>query len=225
MSDIELTDTTLVIFDLQQTLLNDFDAHLEAHKVVINEQKPAERDALLDEVIRLWGMSVFDVYRQLFTELSDDKINKLVVERDNLYIKNFTAAAPVLCPGVEAILRYLKDEGLKLAVVSGIRRNLLEIGLTRAGLQQYIAGKVGADDVLHSKPDPESFLKVAAELHVQPDHCLTVGDSFLDMKGAKNAGMRAIGVLTGFTSREKLTEAGAYMVVNDLVELRDLMQR
>lgn len=45
------------------------------------------------------------------------------------------------------------------------------------------------------------------------------------MEAAKNGGIPAIGVLTGFTKREKLEESGANLVVQDLTELHVLMKQ
>jgi phosphoglycolate phosphatase-like HAD superfamily hydrolase len=46
-----------------------------------------------------------------------------------------------------------------------------------------------------------------------------VGDSFLDIRGAKKAGMKAIGVLTGFTAKKELLAEGADLVIDNLKEL------
>jgi phosphoglycolate phosphatase len=55
----------------------------------------------------------------------------------------------------------------------------------------------------------EYALKQAA---VDPAKTLMIGDRSHDMVGAKNNGMKGIGVLYGYGSRDELLEAGAHHV-------------
>jgi sugar-phosphatase len=48
---------------------------------------------------------------------------------------------------------------------------------------------VTIDDVLHGKPAPDTFLVAAQRLGVKPGDCVVLGDSVLDVEGAKAAGM------------------------------------
>lgn len=135
---IDFSKTKLFIFDLQQTLLNDFEAHLESHKSIFEEVGVEDVKAALDEVIRLWGMRVFDVYKQILGDkFSDKKLRELVEKRDNRYIEVFTKSEPKLCKGVREIFDYLENKQMPIAVVSGIRRKLLELGLTNSKLMHY----------------------------------------------------------------------------------------
>jgi HAD superfamily hydrolase (TIGR01509 family) len=210
----------LWIFDLQQTILNDYEAHLEAHKSILKEAGVDDLKVSVDEVIRLWGMRVFDVYKKILEDkFSEEQLQELVEKRDDKYIEIFTKGEPKLCKGAREVIDYLRKKQMSIAVVSGIRRNLLEIGLTKANLIDHIDFLVGADDVKHGKPHPESFLKTINHFKAKPEECVVIGDSFLDIEGAKNAKIASVGVLTGFTKKSKLIESGADMVVKDLKEL------
>src|SRR5438067_8235574 len=120
------SDTKLYIFDLQQTLINDFEPHFEAHKAILTEYYQGNIQEALDEIIQLWGMSVFDVYKKLFgPTLSDNDIHTLVERRDHIYLDLFTHSKPQVCEGAKEALMWLKSHNYPIAVVSGIRRNLL----------------------------------------------------------------------------------------------------
>lgn len=54
--------------------------------------------------------------------------------------------------------------------------------------------RVTAEQVSASKPDPEGFLKAAAELGVDPADCLALEDSDAGITAARAAGMRVLGV-------------------------------
>jgi phosphoglycolate phosphatase-like HAD superfamily hydrolase len=73
--------------------------------------------------------------------------------------------------------------------------------------------------VEHAKPAPDLLIKAASMLEVLPAETWYVGDSRWDMVASKAAGMRAIAVLTGATTEEALTEAGADVIYPTLAEL------
>lgn len=88
---IDFSKKKLFIFDLQQTLLNDFEAHLESHRSIFEKVGVKDVKAALDEVIRLWGMRVFDVYKQILgNKFSDEKLREIVEKRDDKYIEIFS---------------------------------------------------------------------------------------------------------------------------------------
>jgi len=66
---------------------------------------------------------------------------------------------------------------------------------------------VGAEDIVHSKPNPEIFLKAAAELNVNPSDCLVVEDSKLGVEAAKHAGMKCLGYRNPDSGNQNLSKA------------------
>lgn len=93
---------------------------------------------------------------------------------------------------VREVLARLREQGLRLAVVSNWDSRLPEL-LDRLELSSFF------EEVLVSalegieKPAPEIFHRAAARLGVAPSSCLHVGDSPLDdYRGASSAGMRAV---------------------------------
>jgi phosphoglycolate phosphatase-like HAD superfamily hydrolase len=60
-----------------------------------------------------------------------------------------------------------------------------------------------------TKPFPDPLLYAAEKLGLPPANCLMVGDTTVDMRAAKQAGMQAAGVLCGFGRENELRRAGA----------------
>ncbi len=58
---------------------------------------------------------------------------------------------------------------------------------------------LASEDVTKHKPDPEVYLKSAANLQAKPKFCLVFEDSFSGVTAAKNAGMKVVGVLSSHT--------------------------
>ena len=74
--------------------------------------------------------------------------------------------------------------------------------------------RVTAESVGASKPDPEGFLKGAAELGVAPADCIVFEDSGAGIAAGKAAGMRVVGV------GARAAVHGPDVVVGDLTRVR-----
>ncbi|MDH6542016.1 HAD-IA family hydrolase [Streptomyces sp. SPB4] len=83
--------------------------------------------------------------------------------------------------------------GLPHALVTSADAALAEARMTAAALPMP-AVRVTAESVGASKPDPEGFLKGAAELGVDPADCVVFEDSGAGIAAGLAAGMRVIGV-------------------------------
>jgi phosphoglycolate phosphatase len=75
------------------------------------------------------------------------------------------------------------------------------------------------------KPDPTSAFEMALALNTLPANIGFVGDTAVDMKVARAAGMTAIGVLWGFRDRAELESNGAHHVLSTPDELLALIDR
>lgn len=69
------------------------------------------------------------------------------------------------------------------------------------------------------KPEPTSALRLAERMKCSPNRCAFVGDTEIDMRTARAAGMYAIGVRWGFRSERQLLDAGADAIVSSPAQL------
>ncbi|MCX5378553.1 HAD-IA family hydrolase [Streptomyces sp. NBC_00091] len=83
--------------------------------------------------------------------------------------------------------------GLPHALVTSADAALAAVRMTAAALPMPHV-RVTAESVGASKPDPEGFLKGAAELGVDPADCLVFEDSGAGIAAGLAAGMRVIGI-------------------------------
>ncbi len=97
-----------------------------------------------------------------------------------------------LRPGARGLLELLRARGTPAAVATSTARPAAERHLAHAGVIDFFAAVVTRTDVTHGKPHPESFLKAAAALGVQPCHCLALEDSHNGVRAAAAAGMATI---------------------------------
>jgi phosphoglycolate phosphatase len=82
---------------------------------------------------------------------------------------------------------------------------------------------LGAGGDFPKKPDPAGAVHIAKEMSVPADSVFYTGDTAVDMKTARGAGMCAVGVLWGFREREELEEAGARVLIERPQELLELL--
>jgi mannitol-1-/sugar-/sorbitol-6-phosphatase len=114
-------------------------------------------------------------------------------------------------PGAAAFLASLT--GLPHALVTSADVGLSTARMTAAGLA-LPAVRITAESVGASKPDPEGFLKGAAELGVDPADCLVFEDSGAGIAAGRAAGMRVVGV------GPQAAAHGPTVVVPDLTRVR-----
>ena len=124
----------------------------------------------------------------------------------------------VCCAGMEDVLVRLKDEGRRLGIVTAKRRVTVELAFNVVPLRHLFETVVGGDETEHHKPDPEPLLLAAQRLHVEPSDCAYVGDSPLDIRAAKAAGMHAVAVTWGGIHDRAKLEAEKPDVIVDSAE-------
>ena len=127
--------------------------------------------------------------------------------------------------GVLPLLRALKAEGRKLAIVSNKPdRTVRE--LAQIHFPDLLETAVGEDEAhgVRRKPAPDTLLAAAEKLGVSPGDCLYVGDSEVDILTARRAGMDCASVLWGFRSREELLAAGASKLFSTPEELLSFIE-
>jgi HAD superfamily hydrolase (TIGR01509 family) len=126
-------------------------------------------------------------------------------------------------PGVSELVRELASNQIPLAVASGALRHEVEAFLESLSLSDAFQAIVAADDVVRSKPDPESYLlaleRLSQELGNQPLNarcCIAIEDTPAGISAAKDAGLFVIGVTNSFP-RERLIRAD--LVLESLAEI------
>jgi len=92
-------------------------------------------------------------------------------------------------PEVLAFAQKIQADGQRLAIASGGTRDAVSRTLRYIGAGHLFPVVVTIDDVRHGKPAPDTFLEAARQLGVPPPECVVLGDSVLDVEGAKAAGM------------------------------------
>ncbi len=117
----------------------------------------------------------------------------LAERKNNLYVSYIRKMTPdEILPGVMPFLDELRDNKILIALGSA-SKNALAI-LEKINLTHKFDAVIDGNKVSKAKPDPEVFLKGAAELGVNPEECLVFEDAQAGIDAARNAGMSIIGI-------------------------------
>lgn len=188
---------TTVLFDFDGTLADTNELIIASFLHVLNDHFPGRFER--DDILAFIGPSLRDTFSSIAPEMTEQLIREYrewnIAHHDEL-VGEFD--------GVNDTLRKLHEMGLKIAVVSTKKRDMVERGMDLLGITPYVDTMVGLDDVRNEKPDPEPLLLALRRLDSTPDQALMVGDNFHDILGGQNAGVRTAAVAWALKGEEHL---------------------
>lgn len=104
-----------------------------------------------------------------------------------------------LKPYAQELLAILKSHGIKIALATSNSDLLLEAVLKRHNIYHFFDVIVRTDEVKRGKDFPDVYLLAAERLNIHPQNCIVFEDILPAMSGAKQAGMKVIGVYDEFS--------------------------
>ncbi|MCX6236240.1 MAG: beta-phosphoglucomutase [Bacteroidia bacterium] len=118
---------------------------------------------------------------------------ELAATKNSLYISYIQKMTPdEILPGVIRFLDELHNGGILVALGSA-SKNAMSI-LDKINIAQKFDAVIDGNKVSKAKPNPEVFLKGAAELGIEPNDCLVFEDAQAGIDAARNGGMHIIGI-------------------------------
>lgn len=104
--------------------------------------------------------------------------------------------------GVAEFLARMSAKGIRMGIATSNSRKITGGVLKALGIGRYFQTVVTADEVEHSKPSPDIYLKAAAGLGISPEHCLVFEDIPAGIIAGKRAGMRVCAVEDDFSAHQ-----------------------
>lgn len=202
-----------VIFDMDGLLVDSetlaMQATLEVVPALDIAFQPGEEKSMV-------GVSTKKFFTDLLEKHGSTMDPQIAVDIfDGIYEKSLSTNLKAF-DGAKTLPQQLKDQGLKLGLVSGSTTVQVNIVLNFLGIKDLFEVVISIDDVAHSKPNPEGFLLGAQKLGVAPEECVVLEDATAGVRAGKAAGMRVIGVRNN--GDQDLSEADE--IVNNLTEVK-----
>ncbi len=120
--------------------------------------------------------------------------------------------------GAVEVVRELSKR-YRLGVVTNRGRPEAQAFVRGSGLAAHLGSVVTRADVWRLKPHPAAIVRATRELGVGPEEAWMIGDMPVDMRAARRAGSRAVGVRTGFCTEVELRRGGAELVLDSVRDL------
>lgn len=121
-------------------------------------------------------------------------------------------------PGILKLLKTLKDESYRLAVVSN-KFDAAVKKLCQDFFEDLIPVAIGESPTVARKPAPDTVFAAMKQLKSKPEACIYVGDSEVDIATASNSGIPCISVTWGFRGESFLRSQKASVLAHDTEEL------
>lgn len=214
--------TSLVIFDLDGTLLNTIgDLAVACNAVLAVRGLPQHS---LEEYRHFVGNGIMRLVERALPEPLRSPENVALVRAD--FVKYYTEHIDAYTKpydGIPELVAELARRGIRMAVAS----NKFQAG-TEKLIRLFFPGVAfaavfGQRPEVPLKPDPAVVKEILQVTGTPCGEVLYVGDSGVDMQTARVAGVRSAGVTWGFRERQELVDAGADALVDRPQELLGLL--
>lgn len=199
-----------LLFDFDGTLANTIPLCVHALQQAV--ERTTGKTYSDEEIIAEFGITEEGILRKLVGEQYELAVNE--------FLELYEAGHPEisLLDGMEALLKRLRNSGVKLGVVTGKGAGSAGISAEYLGLRSYFDEiRTGSDERDVKAANIVGLLEVFG---VAADEAAYVGDAVSDLAGAREAGVTAIAAAWAPTAdAAQLEEAGADVVCRTVREL------
>lgn len=187
------------LFDLNGTMIDDMGYHIKAwHKLIHQYGGNLTLEQTKEQCYGKNGELLERVFPGRFT---DEEKNTIGYAKEEQYQREFRPHLRLI-DGLDQFLAAAYKQQIKMAIGSAAITFNIDFVLDGLHIRHYFGSVVSADNVANSKPDPETYLKNAAELGIAPADCIVFEDAPKGVEAAQNAGMQAVVITTMHTKEE-----------------------
>ena len=222
-------DLKAVLFDLDGTLVNTLPGLTE----LVNQMRSDfDKPPLSEEKVGKYiGKGMFVLVRRAMTDSMNEpfpeEMFNLAVKSMERHVEAGRYSKGVLYPDTIETIKYVKNLGLKTAIVTNKPYQMTLDTLAGKGLLELVDLVVGGDSAARPKPYPDPLIYACEKLGLAPEEVLMVGDSGNDSSAAKQAGVLSILVRTGWSEGMPLDEIAkrdeAAAMIDHLSDLKALL--
>jgi len=213
-----------VVFDLDGTLI---DSRLDLVHSVNAALRHIGRPELPDDVIASYvgdGAPIL-IQRALGGEATDEALIRKGLQFFLSYYREHKLDHTTVYEGIEDALARIQQSSngapRKMAVLTNKPVNPSRAIVEALGLGQFFTQVYGGNSFATKKPDAEGVRKLLEENDAQPDRTAIVGDSHVDVRTGRNAGLWTVGVTYGFAPHT-LGDEPPDVLVDNARELADV---
>lgn len=209
-----------VLFDLDGTLIDTNEIIIKSYQHAYKTHLPnlsISRQAIIDQI----GPTLNDIF-SLYTN-SPFTVQKLIDTYRNYYVKNEDQYHK-LYPNVFETLKYLKEKGYQLGIVTSKFKEAAWPSFTHYQLDSLIDVFIALDHVKNPKPDKEPVLKALSKFKTHTG-AIMIGDNQGDILSGKNAGILGAGVAWSIKGKTHLNLVNPDYMFETMDEIITLLNK
>ncbi|MCK3682722.1 HAD-IA family hydrolase [Maribellus sp. YY47] len=213
-----------IIFDLDGTLLHSIVDIADACNHVLEQNNLPTHDT--ESYVSWIGNGAAKlVERALPDHIKSDpeKLEYFIQEYKDYYLAHLMIKSH-LYDGIDEVLAFLKQHKIPFAVNTN-KPHSQTVPIVENYMKDFLPDQVfGQQDHIPKKPDPFAAKLIAKNFEVENQEVLFVGDSYVDIKTGKAAGMQTLGVTWGYGKLEPMKEAGCSDFIATTSELMEFLK-
>ncbi|MCK5471141.1 MAG: HAD family phosphatase [Cyclobacteriaceae bacterium] len=204
-----------IIFDMDGVIIDSEPVHQQLEFEMFSELDLHISDEEHKDYI---GTSAIDMWTKIEERHQLKKSPKEVLTYGRKkYWKSLDEGKVPMVAGALDLIKFFYKNNFLLQVASSATRPTVDKVLVHFNLEKYFKFRIGGDEVVKSKPEPEIFIKAAQQSGSRPKNCLVIEDSTNGVKAARSAGMYCVGYANPGTGSQDLSMAD--LVVRNLNEI------
>jgi pyrophosphatase PpaX len=219
MVKLRFQNVKAILFDLDGTLVDSSEAIIKTVEKVLQSKGLTCNRA---KVARMIGLPLENIFSILAPNLSEQEIWQLVHEYRKYYMKHHLENT-IIHPSAQMVLRRLKAKGFKLGIVTTKYKEPVMDVLSHFDISGLFDVIVTGYEVIRHKPAPDIVFEAAKRLGVNPEQCVVVGDSPLDVQAGKQAGAFTIALLSTTYTRRQLKSAKPTIVIEEFEAIPNIL--
>jgi len=210
----------LAIFDLDGTLVNSLADIAEAANYSLRQLGFPTYE--LSRFNYFVGDGLKELIHRILPEDKQDKFDDAISLYKEYYGKNYMVKTTVY-DGISELLEKLSQNGVTLAVASNKTAVFTENVVKNYFGDKLFSSVMGREENRPTKPEPAIIHDIISNLNAKDYECFMIGDTNIDIRTGKNAGIKTIGCLWGFRTLEELTSAGADFIAQKPEDIIDFI--
>jgi beta-phosphoglucomutase len=192
------------LFDLNGTIIDDMHYHAKAWHQILTVDLGAKL-SWEDVKVQMYGKN-HELLVRIFGKdyFNPEEADKWSIEKEKRYQLEYKPHMKLI-NGLDEFFELASQHKVKMAIGSAALPFNIDFILDNLNLRHYFQAIVSANDVVVSKPHPETFLKAAELLGAKPEECIVFEDAPKGVEAAENAGMQCV-VLTTAHPKEDFAQ-------------------
>lgn len=195
-----------VLFDMDGTLVDSESVHYNCWSQLLAPFGVCYEED--DFCQRFSGRPTIDAAKEI-KQVHSLSVNSryLADEKYRLFSEYVKTNLPPLMPYAENALLAVKEQGLKMALVTGSARHEAEPILKGLGFYDLFDTVVTKDDVINPKPAGDPYLLALKNMKVAAQSAIAVEDTFTGVTAANNAALTVVAIANKHTQEHDFSKA------------------